>query len=196
MDTCATSARRACITRSTDAGSTRHHRHIPTAKVAASIYRRRPCCVDTMAVAHSTILRLAGIYGPGRVPRAADVIAGRPIHSPETGYLNLIHVDDAAASVMAVWARATRHESTQPLYLIADDQPVVRKSSTAKSLINAVPPNHNLIAPTADRPVSVRSESNKRIWNRRMKRDLLPRLQYPTYREGLADVLRDSSIDG
>ena len=36
-----------------------------------------------------TILRLAGIYGPGRVPRAADVIAGRPIAAPESGFLNL-----------------------------------------------------------------------------------------------------------
>ncbi len=33
----------------------------------------------------STILRLAGIYGPDRVPRAADVVAGRLIDSPARG---------------------------------------------------------------------------------------------------------------
>ena len=52
------------------------------------------------------ILRLAGLYGPGRVPRVADVVdvvAGRPIASPAEGYLNLIHVADAAATVMAAW---------------------------------------------------------------------------------------------
>src|SRR5262245_24796675 len=30
----------------------------------------------------SIILRLAGIYGPGRVPRSADLLAGRPIDAP------------------------------------------------------------------------------------------------------------------
>ncbi|MEL6106339.1 MAG: NAD-dependent epimerase/dehydratase family protein, partial [Planctomycetota bacterium] len=44
------------------------------------------------------VFRLSGIYGPGRVPRIADVRDGKPIASLETGFLNLIHVDDAAAA--------------------------------------------------------------------------------------------------
>ena len=51
--------------------------------------------------ARSIILRLAGIYGPGRVPFLDKLRAGEPIPAPSAGYLNLIHVDDAAAVVVA-----------------------------------------------------------------------------------------------
>ena len=138
----------------------------------------------------STILRLAGIYGPGRVPRAADVIAGRPIRSIETGYLNLIHVEDAAAAVMSVWDRAGNNKALQSLYVIADDRPVVRSEFYREIARQCDAPEPRFQAPDSDAPVLFRSESNKRVWNRRMKRDLVGRLKYPTYREGLADVLR------
>ncbi|MEX0977601.1 MAG: NAD-dependent epimerase/dehydratase family protein, partial [Pirellulales bacterium] len=45
------------------------------------------------------VLRLAGLYGPGRIPLAGEISSGRPIAAPENGWLNLIHVDDAAAAV-------------------------------------------------------------------------------------------------
>ena len=69
----------------------------------------------------STILRLSGIYGPGRVPRAGDVIAGRPIRSSENGFLNLIHVKDAARAVLASW-----DNQRSGLYVVSDDQPTRR----------------------------------------------------------------------
>jgi len=47
------------------------------------------------------VLRLAGLYGPGRLLRAADLLAGRPLSVPAGNWLNLIHVDDAAAAVLA-----------------------------------------------------------------------------------------------
>ena len=50
------------------------------------------------------VLRLAGLYGPGRLPRSADVTAGRPIARSPDAYLNLIHVEDAAAAVVAAAA--------------------------------------------------------------------------------------------
>ena len=132
----------------------------------------------------SCILRLAGIYGPGRIPRAADVIAGRPIASPELGYLNLIHVDDAADAVLASW-----NPSVQRLYVVADDEPMLRGDfyrEIAKQTRSAEP---TFVSPPADSPKSFRSETNKRIWNRRLKRDLVPRLKFPTYREGLSNSL-------
>ena len=50
----------------------------------------------------AVILRLAGIYGPGRLlRRTKDLLAGNPIVAPKDNYLNLIHVDDAAAIVAA-----------------------------------------------------------------------------------------------
>jgi nucleoside-diphosphate-sugar epimerase len=133
----------------------------------------------------STILRLSGIYGPQRVPRAADVIAGRPIASPSEGFLNLIHVADAARAVAAAWSRAK-----YGLYVISDDQPVVRGAFYREIAKQCAAPLPVFCEPQPDASVRMRSDSNKRIWNRRMKRDLLPTLQFPTYREGLVNVLR------
>ena len=46
-------------------------------------------------------LRLAGIYGPGRIPRREELQAGKVISASPEGWLNLIHVDDAARVVIA-----------------------------------------------------------------------------------------------
>src|SRR5690606_16556836 len=46
-----------------------------------------------------TTPRLAGLYGPGRVPRSADIRAGQPIPAARGGALNLIHVEDAVQAV-------------------------------------------------------------------------------------------------
>ncbi len=158
-----------------------------------------------------TILRLAGIYGPGRVPRAADVIAGRPVTvSDETGYLNLIHVDDAARAVLACWDRGGHSPSAGPpaaaastvanprrrLYVVADDRPVIRRQFYREIARQSRSPPPQFVPPTTGDAVSRRSETNKRIWNRRMKLDLLPRLQFPSYREGLAQIVHQSPITG
>lgn len=129
-----------------------------------------------------SILRLAGIYGPDRVPRAADVIAGRKIASPAGGYLNLVHVDDAAEATI----RSLESPSGR-LYLVADDQPVLRRAfyQQIASHYGAAEPSFE--SPDAKR--SLRSDSNKRIWNRRMKRELMPTLRFPTYRQGLVSAL-------
>ncbi len=131
-----------------------------------------------------TILRLAGIYGPGRVPRAADVVAGRVIHSPATGYLNLIHVADATRAVLASW-----RTSCQRMYVVSDDEPVVRGDFYREIACRCHAPPPRFADPAAGAAVAVRSESNKRVWNRRLKRDLVAKLTFPTYRQGLADVL-------
>lgn len=141
------------------------------------LWRKRPH-------APNCILRLAGIYGPNRIPRAADVIAGRPIASLESGYLNLIHVDDAAAAVLASW-----HPTAQRLYVVADNQPIRRGDfyrEIAKQTRSAPP---TFLDPPPNSNQRLRAETNKRVWNRRCKRDLIPQLRFPTYREGLANAL-------
>lgn len=71
----------------------------------------------------SLVLRLAGIYGPGRIAKLADVLAGRPIVTQAEGYVNLIHVDDAAEAVLAAETRA----QIPRVYLVSDGHPVKRK---------------------------------------------------------------------
>jgi len=132
-----------------------------------------------------TILRMAGLYGPGRVPRAADVIAGRPIASPPLGHLNLIHIEDAAAVTVAALERPGRRR----LYVVSDDRPVIRGDFYRQIAMQAGAPEPRFVEPPAGSGVQVRSGTDKRVWNRRMKRDLMPRLLFPTCREGLRDVL-------
>ena len=109
---------------------------------------------------------------------------GRPIASPEHGFLNLIHVDDAADAVLASWPRATER-----LYLVADDGPAIRAEYYRFIARRCGAPEPTFVDPGPNASERMRSESNKRIWNRRMKRDLINSLRYPTYREGLAELL-------
>lgn len=133
----------------------------------------------------TVVLRMAGLYGPGRVPRAESIRRGEPVAASPDGFLNLIHVDDAAACVVAAWSMP--HPAS--MYLIADGHPVVRREYYEEiARLTGSPPPTFVNPPAGHGPT--RSDSNKRIWNARMRRDLLPRPQYPSYREGLRAILR------
>jgi len=129
-----------------------------------------------------SVLRLAGIYGPGRVPRADDVMAARPVASRPDGHLNLIHVNDAAAAVVAAW-----EESGERLYNVSDDRPRPRREFYAEiaKLTGSPPPRFIDADPASAR--AIRSDSDKRVCNRRLRRDLLPKMRFPSFREGLRD---------
>lgn len=58
-------------------------------------------CASAWA-ARTVILRLAGIYGPHRLPRLRQLQAGEPLDTAPLGLLNLIHVEDAAQVVRHV----------------------------------------------------------------------------------------------
>lgn len=149
------------------------------------------------------VLRLAGIYGPRRVPRAADVVASRPIASPAEGYLNLIHVHDAARCVLAAWDQMNAEDTVRDnlsqrqrvgmqhrLYVVADNAPVVRREFYREIARQCGADDPVFTAAPDDAPVRMRSDSNKRICNRKMRRELVNDLRYPDYRSGLADVLQ------
>jgi len=68
-------------------------------------------------------LRLAGLYGPDRLPRLADLQAGRPLPADPDSWLNLIHIDDAADVVCGVAALP----APRPLYVVSDGSPVTRR---------------------------------------------------------------------
>jgi nucleoside-diphosphate-sugar epimerase len=131
------------------------------------------------------ILRLAGIYGPGRIPRSGDLLAGKPIDAPSAGWLNLIHVDDAARIVLLAEQRA----ALPGLYVVSDGQPVVRGEYYRElaRLLGAPPPR--FAEPAVDSPAAARAGSDKRVNPRHMFADLSPALLYPGYREGLAGVV-------
>lgn len=133
----------------------------------------------------SIILRLAGIYGPDRIPRAKDLQAGAAIPAPSQGFLNLIHVDDAARIVLLAEKQAT----PPTMYCVSDGHPVVRAEYYAELARLLDAPSPRFVEPSADSPAALRAASDKRISNRRLIAELHPQFLYPSYREGLAAIV-------
>lgn len=134
----------------------------------------------------SVILRLAGIYGPGRVPRQKDIIADGEITAATSGFLNLIHVEDAANIVLAAEARAT----PPALYVVSDGHPVLRGEYYRELGSQLGVPDLKINEVDADSPAGQRARASKRIKSDRVRDELRLSLNYGDYRIGLADSLR------
>lgn len=137
---------------------------------------------------NSIILRLAGIYGPGRIPFLDKLRAGEPIPAATDGYLNLIHVDDAATAVTAA-AQLPTFDDGPRVYCVSDGHPATRGDyyREVARLLGAAPPT--FVKPDLNSPRAARAEANRRINNSRMLSDLGVTLQFPDYRAGLAAIL-------
>lgn len=127
------------------------------------------------------ILRLSGIYGPGRLLSKIETLrSGTPLAGRPDAWLNLIHVDDA---VQAVLACETRAQSGMTC-LVSDDRPALRREyySHLAAVVDAPPPTFDESQPAARGSGGV----NKRCRNVRMHDELGVTLRYPTFVEGLA----------
>lgn len=128
----------------------------------------------------SIVLRLAGLYGPGRLQLLERLRAGKacapraPVH-----WSNRIHVDDAAAAIVHL----LQLREPQPLYLGVDDTPL---------------PLHQLYGELAERigaaavpdgpaPAAIGS---KKLSNARLRGTGF-RLQWPDARAGYACFLKE-----
>jgi nucleoside-diphosphate-sugar epimerase len=134
----------------------------------------------------SVILRLAGIYGPGRVPFIRELRAGEPIPARTSGWLNLIHVEDAAAVVVAA---AEVPLSGRSVYCVSDGVPVERGEFYSEVARQIGTPPPRFVEPDPNSPRTARAEGNRRISNARMLADLRVTLAFPDYRAGLADAV-------
>jgi nucleoside-diphosphate-sugar epimerase len=130
------------------------------------------------------VLRLAGIYGPGRHHLLEQVRAGE-VSGMSEHHLNLIHRDDVASAVAACFAARPAIESQ--IFNVADDGPTVKSEIVgwlAKELGLPVPrftgePGAGRRAVTPDRI----------IVNAKLKEKLGWRPRYSTFREGYASLL-------
>ena len=73
---------------------------------------------------NACIVRLAGIYGPDRVIGLKGVMKGETINGDPEGWLNLIHVDDAASLVK----RIGEMDKPERIELGCDGIPIKRKA--------------------------------------------------------------------
>lgn len=133
------------------------------------------------------LIRLAGIYGPGRGPfEKIRRGTARRIVKPAQVF-NRIHVDDIAAIVAAAFAR----RAVGP-FNGADDEPAPPEDvlAYAAELLATPPPP---AVPFADAEMTEMARTfygeNKRVRNERIKDELGVRLAYPTFREGLRAVM-------
>jgi len=120
------------------------------------------------------VLRLAGLYGAERVPRAADVTAGRTVAGSPDAFLNLIHVEDAAHAVVAA---ADAPLVTGQTCVVSDGHPPSRGE-----YVQLVAARLGLAQPMFEGGGGL----GKRARNARAIRELGLRLQYPSCRDGLA----------
>ncbi|MEM8734487.1 MAG: NAD-dependent epimerase/dehydratase family protein [Planctomycetota bacterium] len=130
------------------------------------------------------VLRLAGIYGPDRVPLAAKLRSGEPLTVPQDGYLNLVHVADIAA---VIW-QLIQAPTSETTYVLSDANPVLRKDfyHYLASLCDVDEPVFEAPDPTSTR---ARRAGNKRVNPERIFRDLELELRYPDYQCGLSQAL-------
>lgn len=131
----------------------------------------------------SVVLRLAGIYGPSRVPFLERLRNGEAIPVVAEGYLNLIHVDDAVASVIAA-----ESADLPNLYVLSDGYPVLRRRYY-ESIARRLNVEATFAVPDRSTSRGQRGLSSKRVCNERIVRDLRLKLQYPNYEMGLDQIL-------
>jgi nucleoside-diphosphate-sugar epimerase len=139
---------------------------------------------------NAIILRLAGIYGPGRIPFRSLLRAGAPIPAASDGFLNLIHVVDAASVVLAAGdANAAESGNGPRIFCVSDGQPVQRGEYYREVARQIGAPEPTFVAPELDSPRTARAVSDRRVRNGRMLAELGVQLIYPDYRSGLRAIL-------
>ena len=147
----------------------------------------RICCDAEVVVRQlkedAIILRLAGIYGPGRLlARVEQLRRGERLTGNPEAWLNLIHVDDAARTVLAAETRGVLGAT----YLVCDDRPLHRREYYAALAEKVGAPLPQFEELAADAPE--RQRLNKRCVNRRLREDLRVELQFPTVIDGLRAI--------
>ena len=133
----------------------------------------------------SVVVRLAGIYGPGRGRMVSSVRDGTATcHDGPVAFTNRIHRDDCAG----VLRHLASIPDPLPLYLAADNEPADNATVLrwlAEQLHKPVPPTR----PAAGLSSWERG-SSKRCRNDRLIASGY-RLRFPTFREGYGAILRD-----
>ena len=141
--------------------------------------------LDWWSIVHKcslTLLRVAGIYGPDRLP-IERILKGRPIVNPdEAPWNNRIHIDDLTTICIAALNRMGHHE----ILNVSDGYP-----STSGEFISAVATALGMPLPQkislaealreASHAERIYLTESRRLDNRQLLEKLDIRLRYPTY---------------
>lgn len=127
----------------------------------------------------AVILRFAGIYGPNRLLRKNPVLKGEPLVGDADRWLNLVHVDDGAAAVVAAESAPVAGATLN----VADDEPPTRRAFYA--LLGEL-----LGVPAKFEPRPEPGTANRRISNRTARDRLAWAPRFSTYRDGLPHAVQ------
>ncbi len=136
----------------------------------------------------AVILRLAGIYGPGRGYWLKQFLAGEArLEGTGSRILNMIHRHDVTGAIVAALQRGQAGE----IYNVVDDQPVSQlelfqwlATKLGRSMPGTGPGQAQAFR---------RRATSKVVSNRRLRQELGYQLRYPSFREGFSAELAASS---
>jgi nucleoside-diphosphate-sugar epimerase len=135
-------------------------------------------------------LRAAGIYGPHRGAHVS-IAAGTHRVPTSAGLVSRIHVDDLGSAILAA---ALAAHLPHAVYNVADDEPTPARTyadAVAEALGVPAPPT---VEPDHSSPAARELlGGDRRVSNRRLVAELGVVLAYPTWREGLKQVLAEES---
>lgn len=138
----------------------------------------------------SVVVRLGGIYGPGRTRLIARARAGELVLREREHYTNRIHRDDAAGLIRHLLF----HPDPAPLYLGVDDHSAEEAELyawLAKETGGPPPKSPDEDAAPSDR----RREVGSKRCSNALARESGYRFRYPTYREGYGELIRTTAED-
>jgi len=128
----------------------------------------------------AVVLRVAGIYGPGRGYYLRQLKSGEArIEGTGARFINMVHRDDVAGAIIA----ALEHGKAGSVYNVCDQEPVPQAE-----LYGWLAKRLGLPVPSAARDSTTgpgrRHVTNKKISSRKLREELGYRFRYPTFRDG------------
>lgn len=134
----------------------------------------------------AVILRVAGIYGPGRGFLFQQFVRGEArLVDDGRRISNMIHRDDVAGGIRAALERGRPGE----IYSAVDDEPVTHREFyqwLAEQLGQPLPP----ASEAAESHERKRALTNKRVVNGKLKTELGYVFKYPNFRAGYGEEIR------
>ncbi|HAW00807.1 MAG TPA: hypothetical protein DCX10_03610 [Verrucomicrobiales bacterium] len=132
------------------------------------------------------ILRLSGIYGPGRGYAWKRIQQGNAvIEAPGERWVNMIHRDDAARAVQAAFMEGIAGE----FYNVTDDVPVRQLEFYQWLASTSGSPIPKLVESDPLKP-SKRQVTHKRISNQKLKQLNNFKLKFPSFKEGYLTLMK------
>ena len=138
-----------------------------------------------------TILRLAGIYGPDRHYLLNQVQSGEvELAGDGDNYLNLIRVEDICNAIWILWG--ADNSALNTIYNVADDQPATKAEVVAWLAEKA---GHPMPSFNPEKSIRQRHLLNGKlphriISNTKLKEATGWQAEYPTFKEGFADLIK------